>query len=318
MQGRMTTLAARVLTAWAFFCVAAAAQEPAPGNPAVRPQQRRPAAAPAAQPAAAPAAQPADPARMEWLLKQWEHQSSLLKTLDVAILRIDDEPAWGDKDYYEGRALFKSPNLAWIDFNKIKLDDKKKPIKDAKANRWVSTPHERIICTGTEVWQYKSDTHQIAVFPLQKDQQKKAIEEGPLPFLFNMRADDAKHRYQMNLMSEDEKSFGVSIKPKLQEDKESFSLAFVNLDRKYLLPVRILMISPDGKSTKDYRLGPVAANQPVNEKNFEGKPLGPPWKVSYNPGGEDRPRASAPRSRRAGEPTDPSAARSRGAATKRE
>ena len=48
----------------------------------------------------------------------------------MTILRIDDNPAWGDLEYYEGRALFKSPNLAFIDFNKIKQDDKKKPIRD--------------------------------------------------------------------------------------------------------------------------------------------------------------------------------------------
>ena len=75
-------------------------------------------------------AKAADPARMEWLLKQWEKQSSLLKTLDVTILRIDNNPAWDDLEYYEGRALFKSPNLAFINFEKIKQDENKKPIKD--------------------------------------------------------------------------------------------------------------------------------------------------------------------------------------------
>ena len=66
----------------------------------------------------------------------------------------------------------------------------------------MSTPYERIICTGKEVWQYRSDTQQIFIFPLGKDEQKKAIEEGPLPFLFNMQADDARQRYQMTLISE--------------------------------------------------------------------------------------------------------------------
>ena len=31
----------------------------------------------------------------------------------------------------------------------------------------------------------------IYIFPLDKDQRKRALEEGPLPFLFNMRAADA-------------------------------------------------------------------------------------------------------------------------------
>ena len=151
---------------------------------------------------------------------------------------------------------------------------------------------------------------QIFIFPLEKDEQQKAIEEGPLPFLFNMRADDARKRYQMTLMSKDDKSYGVSIKPKLKEDKESFSLAFVNLDKNFLLPIRIVMQSPDGKSKKDFQLGPMTPTRQVNDKNFEGKPLGPPWKVIRNPAGEERPRGgnvARPRRRAGLIPPPPSA-----------
>ncbi len=106
-----------------------------------------------------------------------------------------------------------------------------------------------------------------------------------------MKAADAKARYWMSLISEDEKGYGVSIKPKLPEDKESFSLAFVNLDRKYLLPVRIVMKSPDGKSQKDFKLREMYPNRVINDKNFEGKLLGSPWKIVRNPGGDERPGA---------------------------
>jgi TIGR03009 family protein len=230
--------------------------------------------------------------KMEWLLTKWERQSSLLKTLDVTIFRVDQNPAWGVIEHYEGRALFKSPNLAFIDFSKIKQDEKQRPLQDPKVKgKWLSAPFERIVCTGEEVWQYKSDTQQIFVFPLGKNEKKKAVEEGPLPFLFNMHAADARKRYEMRLISEDARSYGVSIKPRLPEDKESFSIAFVQLDHDYLLPVRIMMKSPDGKSQKDFKLGPMYPNKAVNPKNFEGKPLGPPWKIVRNPAGDDLPRA---------------------------
>jgi TIGR03009 family protein len=302
MRRRIPFFLAQVTACWALVVSSAISrgqEGPAAGG------NGRAGAAPRAAGAATDTAKQVDPARMDWLLKKWEQQSTKLKTLDVAILRVDDAPAWGDKDFYEGRALFKSPNLAFIDFRRIKLDDKKKPMRDPNdPKKWVSTPYERIICTGEEVWQYSSDTQQIFIFPLEKDEQKKAVEEGPLPFLFNMRADDAKQRYQMTLMSEDEKTFGVSIKPRLKEDKESFSMAFVNLDRTYLLPVRIILLSPDGKSSKDFQLGPMYPNRAVNDRNFQGKPLGPPWKLVRNPAGEERPRAGVTRPRReaAGEP----------------
>jgi len=322
-------MAAQFLAFWAVGPALCLGQVPNRDDPPTAAPAQAPAAAARAGGSAAPRragapAQPVDLAqtnsanskRMEWLLEKWEHQSSLLKTLDVKILRVDQNPAWDELEYYDGRALFKSPNFAFIDFNKIKQDEKKKPVRDPKdKNKWLATPFERIVCTGEEVWQYKSDTQQIFIFPLGKNEKKKAIEEGPLPFLFNMHADDAKARYSMTLISEDAKGYGVSIKPKLPEDKESFSIAFVNLDHDYLLPVRILMISPDGKSKKDFKLREMYPNRVVNDKNFEGKPLGPPWKIVRNPGGDDRPRAGANRPR--GAQGEPAAARPRADAIER-
>jgi TIGR03009 family protein len=257
-----------------------------------------------------PATKPVDPAKMESLLLEWEQNSSQLKTLDVRIYRVVDTPGWGDPDYYEGRALFKSPNLAFIDFRKIKVENKE-PLRDPqKKNAWVSLPNERIVCTGTEVWQYDCDTQQIFIYPLEKDEQKKAIEEGPLPFLFNMRAEDAKRRYEMTLISEDEKGYGIRIKPKLKEDLDSFSTAFVRLDRDLLLPLRIVLVSPDGKTTSYYQLSHMVRNGAINEKNFEGRVLAKPWKVVRNPAGDDRPRSGVTRRRR-GDAAAPAATGSR-------
>ena len=115
----------------------------------------------------------------------------------------------------------------------------------------------------------------------------------------------------MTLMTVDQKTntYGISIKPKLKEDKESFSVAFVNLDQKFLLPTRIIMLSPDGKSKKDFQIdrSKTFPNKSINPNNFEGKPLGPPWKIVRNPAGEDRPRAM-PRVGRRRHPAGPAAA----------
>ncbi|WP_165226567.1 outer membrane lipoprotein-sorting protein [Aquisphaera insulae] len=299
MRWRSTFHLALVLTSW----VTIAGASHAVGQEA----EQAPAPAGGAQQPAAAADRAGDPAKMDDILKKWAKQSTLLKTLEVIILRTDDTPAWGTVEYYEGRALFKSPNLAFIDFKKIKTDDQKRPVKNAQG-AYDSEPNERIVCTGTEVWQYKCDTKQIFIFPLEKNDQKKAIEEGPLPFLFNMRADDAKRRYDMTFIKEDPKAdaYIVRIVPKLKEDMESFSTAFISLDRKFMLPVRILMLSPDGKSKKDFKLGPLYPNKKLNENNFVGKTV-PAWKLIRNPMGDQRqpapgaaPRRPAPAAARRG------------------
>jgi TIGR03009 family protein len=250
---------------------------------------------PAKTKANAPPLVPPNPARMEKLLKDWEGQSSKLNTLDVSIYRIDLAPAWGDEDHYEGHAVFKSPQLAYLGFNKVKLvtNDKKKMVPQVDRNKKrVTTPFETIVCTKDEVWQYRFDLKQIFVFPLDKNARKRALEEGPLPFLFNMKADEAKARYDMLLLEEDAKTILLKITPKLKEDLESFSTAWVLLDARFLLPTRILLLAPDKKSTKDFYLSNIRANQLVDGAFFRVGDPGKPWKIERNPGGAAPARAN--------------------------
>ncbi len=279
------------------------------GAPALG-QAQAPARAQAPAAAQAPArGESAADIDVETLLKRWEGQSSKLKTLDVAIFRADRVPSFDEIEYYEGRAIFKNPNLAFIDFKKIKQDEQGKPLKKEDGG-WDAIHDERIVCTGSEVWQYKSETKQIFIFPLEKDQADKAIEEGPLPFLFNMKADEAKARYDMEMLPPPSAtSYMVAITPKLDIDRESFSRASVQLDRSFMLPVRILLVSPDGKSSKDFKMESVKPNVAVQDANFVGKPYDK-WKVVRNPGGSapGARRAPAPASDAPGDPARPAAA----------
>src|SRR5262249_41377051 len=135
---------------------------------------------------------------------------------------------------------------------------------------------ERIICTGNEVWHYKIPGKQIFIYSLGKDQRQRALEEGPLPFLFNLKAAEAEKRYGMKLYRETKDSYYIAVYPRFDIDKESFSRAFVQLSRtqavgkEYLLPIWIEMISPDGKSTKDFRFSQMKPNAAVEDSNFRG------------------------------------------------
>jgi TIGR03009 family protein len=251
---------------------------------------------------------------MKQLLKSWEQNSARLKTLDVRIDRIDRFPAWDAKSF-EGRAILKSPNLAWLEFHKVRID----PATGQKTK--APEAEERIVCTGNEVWHYKIPEKQIFIYPLEKDQRKRALEEGPLPFLFNMKAAEAEKRYRMRLARETKDSFIIQVIPLLDIDKESFSWAQVQLswikpNNDYLLPVRIVLVGPDGKSTKDYQLPRITPNAAVEDANFRGfvpkakDRLGKPIWTVHRPGDDD---AQAPRlgNAPAGAPPEQPAARGR-------
>ena len=241
-----------------------------------RPATAQPPARPAAQPNTPKAAPPIDPdgSRMKLLLAKWAQQSTQLRSLDVRIERVDKSAKWDD-EVYKGRAMFKSPNLAWLDFQKV-------VVAEGKPKKLV--PHERIVCTGKEVWQYRSDTHQVFIHELGLQQRQRALQEGPLPFLFNFQADDARKRYQMKLLNEDPKAYVISVLPLLPIDKECFSAAWVELDQTMLLPTQIVLLDPEGKSKKFFKMdrAGIKPNAPVMADNFKGQKLGPPWKILYN------------------------------------
>ncbi len=141
---------------------------------------------------------------MNRLLEAWEKQSKKIISLDVAFLRVDKSPAWGEQ-YFQGRAMLQSPDLACLEFRKYKVGADGKPLVVAgkngqKVEQLESEPFERIVCTGKEVLQYTWDERKIFVFPLDKQVRQKALQQGPLPFLFNMKAVDAKKRYSMSLI----------------------------------------------------------------------------------------------------------------------
>ncbi len=102
--------------------------------------------------------------------------------------------------------------------------------------------------------------------------------------MFNLKAAEAQARYDMALHSQNASRYLVMIRPKLPEDKDVFSVAWISLDRKFLLPTRIVLISPDGKSKQDFVLSKINPNKEIANRFFEGVNPGKPWKLERNPG----------------------------------
>jgi TIGR03009 family protein len=218
-------------------------------------------------------------AKMDQLLGLWEEQSSKIETLDAKFIREDMSRAWDAQEKYHGRAILKSPDYAFLDFQKV-VGDK-------------LVPYEQIRCTGRDVYHYRSANNQIFIYPMPAQQRERALQEGPLPFLFNMRAEEAKKRYDMILYDETLTSYVILIAPREQIDREAFIRADVILDKQRFLPDAIKLYAPNGQDTQTYWFRKekegsyIRTNVPVNDKNFEGLVL-KGWDVIRNPGGEGR------------------------------
>jgi TIGR03009 family protein len=265
------------------------------------PRRQGPAQGPAAAKAAGPMNAPApNPAAMKKLLKQWEVQSARLNSLSVGFTRIDTSH-WGDEEY-QGRAyLKKTPaegqksHLACLHFQEVTRGADKQP---------QVADHERIVVTGTEVRDYDYKTKQIFVYPLARQDRKRALQEGPLPFLFNMNAGAAEARYTMSLLKENADAYLIEVIPLVDQDKEVFSQALLLLSKKTFLPDRLVLVSPNGKDKQDYRFKDVVANEEINPKFFEALMI-KGWKEIYNPAPEPVGRAQPQPGRAAPGPMPP-------------
>jgi TIGR03009 family protein len=179
-------------------------------------------------------------------------------------------------------------------------------VQKDKNGKPLSDPFETILCTGKEVWDYRSDVKNLVIWTLDNTMRKKVLDEGPLPFLFRMRAGDAKQRYHMVLRGQDAKYSLVVVTPRLKEDQDVFSTAWIKLDRKFLLPAQITLISPDRVKRQDFWLSKFNANakEGINEKYFIGVKMSKVsgWTTEINPLRDDPTGATAKRTRRPGDP----------------
>ncbi|HWE37116.1 MAG TPA: TIGR03009 domain-containing protein [Isosphaeraceae bacterium] len=249
-----------------------------------RAQQAQGRAKPQGRPAAPANAQaqpaPNDP-KLDALLAAWEKRSKQIHTLDAKFIRTDEDPLWKSTKVYQGRALLKEPNFAFLDLQLIDPKQPKQPPVFA----------DRIVCDGDTVYQYAADNQTIRAYPLPKNDRQRALEEGPLRFLFNMQVDNIKDRYRLWLFKELPGAFQLQIVPKLPRDRDAFSQAVVQINRQTFLPERMTLVMANKKGLQKYRFTSVKPNEEVKDENFQYKPV-KGWKLVKNPP-QDGPAADA-------------------------
>lgn len=291
----MRTLIAWTLTlavgAWAAGSASGQATQPAtkrqvPAGKAAQAAPVDPAAIKARQDAELQARQ-----AMDDVLAQWEKKSKKIISLDVAFEKVERNQGFGDQ-FYQGRAMLQSPDLACLEFRKVKLDANGKPLmkpdKDGKpVVQLEKEPYERIVCTGKEVLQYDWNAKKVFVFPLQQQARQKALQQGPLPFLFNLNASEARQRYSMSLLKQNNQEFLIGIVPNEEIDRGSFTQAFLWLSKETFLPNKLVLFPVGEKNPVEYRFtgenAVVRANTPMDKNYFAFSKI-PGWKVIINPG----------------------------------
>lgn len=196
-------------------------------------------------PALAQAMSPKNQKFLDAYLKAWEDRMSKIDALQTKIIFTETgeetNPATGKKipanTVFTGEASLLKPNLAKMF---LKLD-----AKPADNRRW-----KHFIADGKFMWDYQYSQKVVRVQPLPAE---GLSDNTILAFLFGMKADAIKKRYDLSIDVDDPKKITenylfIDILPKTKEDKQEFARAQLalwinNKEPKYadywMLPARL-------------------------------------------------------------------------------
>ena len=129
--------------------------------------------------------------------------------------------------------------------------------KNGKAYTLVMEQPERWSCDGQRVYSMDMEKKEAIVAQLPADMQGKNIMDSPLPFLFGMPPEKAKHRFTIFFTNSqfDPKSgkAKLTIYPRLPQDATNWRQADVILDLKEFLPTAVQLLDPAGTKITVYR-----------------------------------------------------------------
>jgi TIGR03009 family protein len=179
-----------------------------------------------------PATPPLDPKnnRLDALLQQWEEKMKTVDSLSATIVRTKEDKVFNSVETFEGKAKYKKPNLA-----SLELRRKDKP-----------DVFEKYVSTGTFLYEFSPANKEVRVHELPPPKPGQVADDNFLSFLFGMRAEEAKRRYDLKLHSEDKYYYYIEVRPRYPADKADFQLAQLALTRSTMLPRMLTFFEPNG------------------------------------------------------------------------
>ncbi len=177
-------------------------------------------------------APPLDPEhnRLDALLVNWERAMSSVQTIAAQCTRQSVDKTFQDVEIFEGVARYRKPNLALLEMRK-----KGKP-----------DVFEKYICTGTFLYEYVPQNRQIRVHEMPPPRPGQVADDNFLSFLFGMKAEEARRRYELTLVKEDQYYYYIQILARFPADKADFQKARLVLNRQTYLPRQLWFEQPNG------------------------------------------------------------------------
>ncbi len=245
------------------------ATAPAPGRTQLNdPRQEAPKGKPMFIPKLSP--------EMEAILAEWEQKSARINRLEGTFTRITYDAVFETESHSEGKYCFEHPDKGSFETTGIP------PKKGQKSTRGYTIKigkDERWVCDGSQILRIDDQTKQYEKVPIREEDRGLNIRNSPLPFVFGLKAVEAKQRYRFELNREKttDKQIILRVYPLTSQDLANYKKADVQLDRATCVPMAVKLY--DTNDTKESLFLFSQKTMSINKQNWNqwlsGDPLKP-------------------------------------------
>jgi TIGR03009 family protein len=186
---------------------------------------------------------------LEQVLKDWEFHTSRFKTMAGSFTRFKYDRTFEVEKRAEGKFVYEAPDKGNYELRGVKIqkgDVSKKKNKNGDPWELKSDEGERWVCNGKKVIRINDKEKTYEEVPIPPDSQGQNIIDGPLPFLFGMKAEKAKLRYKLELKERDESEIRLDVFPRLPGDAANWVKASVIIEAKTFKPRAVKLLDPTG------------------------------------------------------------------------
>jgi TIGR03009 family protein len=216
--------------------------------------------------------------RLDAMLLRWEQQMRSVQTISAQCTRTTLDKTFQDREVFEGTAKYMKPNLAMLELQK-----QGKP-----------QVFEKFVCTGTFLYEYVPQNKQIRVHELPAPKPGQVADDNFLSFLFGMRAEEAKRRYDLKLVSTDQWYVYIEILPRFPADKADFHRARLVLNNQTFLPRELWFEQPNGTEVK-WDMPKIESGVVLNRTEFVTPAIPKDWTLVRVPRTSEMQRDMPPR-----------------------
>ena len=224
------------------------------------------------------------------LLKVWESKTAGIETLQGTFRRYEYDSVFMTEKRAVGRYWFGSPDKARMDFQPdpdvvkaLEKNPEEKLVHQFNGKNYSVEAEKTTswICTGKEILEINHGQKQYSKMEIPPQFHGQRITDGPMPFLFGMKADSVTKRYKMAFGSKHDPNSQVHIiaypiVPALQKE---FQRAEILLDPNTFLPQAVKLWDPAGSKETTYMFyTPKPFSIITDIKGPWSAYLGPPWK----------------------------------------